>query len=77
MRKTLRMTTPTTASYVSWHGLGFYDHYTITRYIQVNNEVTIGIEQRWADCEIFQSESSPDPQNFWKSSVRSSPDRPM
>ena len=25
--------------------------------------------QRWADCEIFQFESSPDPQNFWKSSL--------
>jgi len=43
--------------------------------------------QRWADCEIFQFESSPDPikmnpiqswlQNFWKPSVRSSPDPPV
>jgi len=33
--------------------------------------------QRWADCEIFQSESNPDPQNFWKSLVRSSPDPPI
>jgi len=43
--------------------------------------------QRWADWEIFQSDSSPDPiklnpipswsANFWKSSVRSSTDPPM
>jgi len=33
--------------------------------------------QRWADCEIIQSESSPDLQNFWKSPVQSSPDPPM
>jgi len=48
------------------------------------------MHQRWANCELFQSENSPDlikfnliqtstphPQNFWKSLVRSSPDRPM
>jgi len=45
------------------------------------------LEQRWADCEIFQSESSPEPkkfnptsrdrQIFWKSSVRFSPDPPI
>ena len=47
----------------------------------------LSVPQRWGDCENFQSESSPDPiklnliqcwsANFWKSSVRSSPDLPM
>jgi len=59
----------------------------IHRLYHDNSPWQVCSRQRWADCEIFQSESSPDPiklnpiqswsAKFWKSPVQSSLDPPM